>query len=544
MSKFKKILVVTLLLALTVTAFAVVSLAAGEPQAVHVGGHKTDTTFETFTAGSVPFTRTGNAGTNGGIFIGEAYPGGNKYLEIIGSTGSNAESRYSTFISDDYGRRTTYTLGNYPIVAIDFDIMTPDGDWGLGTNLGNSAGLYIRPYVGSAMQSGLFNDVVYGDLPLLKEAYLWHHLTLVFELTYDNYGESLVKQSIYINGELAKEYTTINMTTKYPTIDATKLFLGPIYFRTSRYRTVNHQAIDNIKFTYFEEGYDIKSVPTYVYNEFYEMPFGEPIAKIGTEYYDSIPKAIDAAKSGDVIRLVGDVEQVINVIKTVILDTNKYDELGKPTGEHYKIQTSSNTLVSKTEGGLITFKQVQNASMQIYWDDCPGAAAGGKCTCPKIYLDENGEHMMSEFTPYAMLNSVPLYPGQTPTFPIVNGVEKRFVGWSLEQGGEPITLTPITSEQISDGWLSLYPVYEEYTYGFEVIDKNGNSSFYASDTAEDVVIVFSKAPAGSTIKLHDDVIAPGITLSEKDLTLDLNGYSYLNLVTKLVRYEVTYDESS
>ena len=131
MSKFKKILVITLMLALTLTAFAVVSLAADEPRAVNVGGHKTDTTFETFALGESTWTLAGSAGTNGGLFINEAYPGGNKYLEMIGSTGGTETTRYTTFISDDYGRRTTYTLGNYPIVAVDFDIMSPDGNWGL-----------------------------------------------------------------------------------------------------------------------------------------------------------------------------------------------------------------------------------------------------------------------------------------------------------------------------------------------------------------------------------------------------------------------------
>ena len=547
MSKFKKILVITLMLALTLTAFAVVSLAADEPRAVNVGGHKTDTTFETFALGESTWSLTGSAGTNGGLFINEAYPGGNKYLEMIGSTGSAATTRYTTFISDDYGRRTTYTLGNYPIVAVDFDIMSPDGNWGLysATNTGNSSGLYFRPYVGSQMQgAGLFGDVTFGLIGLSEEKSLWQHVTVVFELSYSNYGESLISQRVYVNGELTKDFGEKNMSVKYPTIDSSKLFIGPIYFRTSRYQAVSHQAIDNIQFTYFEAGYDSAKVPTNVYKDNYEFPYGTTIARIGRGYYDSIPKAIEAAKAGDVIRLVADIDGVVNVDKTVVFDTNKYDEAGNPTGEHYSIKTSSTTLVSETENGFISFEQMQNASLQIYWDDCPGAAMGGECTCPKAYLDENGEHIMAAFTASAMLNSTPLYPGEIPEFEMNGATEKRFIGWSLEQGGKPVELAPITSEQVSDGWLSLYPVYEEYTYAFEVISKDGVSTFYPGDTADEVKNVFSKAPAGSTIKLHKDVRVPTIELAVKDLTLDLNGYSYINLTTQVVQHYEEYDEEA
>ena len=539
MSKFKKILVLTLMLALTLTAFAVVSLAAEEPKAVNVGGHKTDTTFETFALGTCTWDKSGNLGTNGGIFINEAYPGGNKFLEMIGSSGSTATCRYTTFISDDYGRRTTYTLANYPIVAFDFDIMAPDGDWGLysATNTGNSAGLYFRPYIGSSMQgAGLFGDVTFGLLGLSTEKGLWQHVTVVFELSYSNYGETLISQRVYVNGELTKTFDKKNMSTAYPDMDASKLFIGPVYFRTSRYRSTATQQLDNMQFTYFEPGYDAEKVPTYIYNDSYEMPYGTTVARIDRGYYDSIPKAIEAANSGDVIRLVSDIENVINVDKTVIIDTNKYDADGKPTGEYYSIKTSSTTLVSETEGGLISFKQVQNASMQIYWDDCPGVASGGECECDDIYLDENGNHIMSAFTPYAMLNSTPLYPGEVPKFPMIGSTEKKFVGWSLEQGGKPVDLTPITSEQISDGWLSLYPVYEQHMYPFEVIKSDGSSSFY-----DDFSKAFANAAAGSTIKLHDDARVPAITVPNRNITLDLNGYSLLNLTTVVDEYSATYN---
>ena len=544
MSKFKKILVLTLMLALTLTAFAVVSLAADEPKAVNVGGHKTDTTFESFVVGSKPFTKQDD-GTDGGIFISEAYPGGNKYLEMIGSSGSKASLRYSTFISDDYNRRTTYTLAKYPVVAVDFDIMSPDGNWGLysATNTGNSAGMYFRPYIGSSMQgTGLLNELTFGLLGLTDEKGVWQHVTVTFEMSYSSYGDVLISQKVYIDGKIAKDFGEKNMTSKHPDIDSTKLFIGPIYFRTTRAysnsKLVGHQAIDNIQFTYFEPGYEESKASTYIYNGNYEMPYGITVARIGKGYYDNVSTAIDAAQSGDVIRLVSDIEKVVTVDKAVTIDTNKYDEEGNPTGKYYSIKTSSNTFVSSEADGFISFKQVQNASMQIYWDDCPGVAAGGECTCPSIYLDENGKHLMEAFTPYAMLNSTPNYPGEIPDFPIVGATEKRFIGWSLEQGGEPVSLTPITSSQISDGWLSLYPVYEEYTYPYELINANGVSTFYTDSG------VFSTAPANSTIKLHKDVRVSTITLPQRNITLDLNGHSFLNLTTNEIEYEVTYDEAT
>lgn len=548
MSKFKKILVLTLMLALMLTAFVVASLAAEEPKAVNVGGHKTDTTFESFAVGSSPFTKQ-NTGANGGIYVSEAYPGGNKYLEIVGTTGATSNLHYSTFISDDYTRRTTYTLGKYPIVAFDLDIMSPDGNWGgyveKGTiNQNNSAGFYFRPYLGSSMQGTIFADVTFASLGLSTEPGIWYHITVVFRLSYSNYGESLINQYVYVNGELAKTYTTLNMTEKYPTTDASKLFIGPVYFRSSRYGDTasgNHQALDNMQFTYFEPGYDFSKVPNYIYKDTYKMPYGVTVARIGDGYYDSITKAMESAKSGDVIRLVSDIDKVVDVNKTVIFDINKYDELGNPTGEYYTFKPSSTTLVSTSENGFVTFKQVQNASVQIYWDDCPGAAMGGKCTCPSKYLDENGKHIMEAFTSNAMLNSTPLYPGEIPEFPLVGTIEKRFVGWSLEQGGKPVELTPITSEQISDGWISLYPVYEEYVYAIEVIAPDGTSTLYAE---ENVKTAFSKAPANSTIKLHADVRVPMIDLAVKNLTLDLNGYSYLNLTTQEIEHYTEYDEET
>lgn len=91
----------------------------------------------------------------------------------------------------------------------------------------------------------------------------------------------------------------------------------------------------------------------------------------------------------------------------------------------------------------------------------------------------------------------------------------------------------------------------------EVKDSNGTLSYY---TEEEFSGIFGKATAGSTIKLLKDIITTetNITHIDKDgvttvydgayavtknLTLDLNGFQFGSLVTKITQYEATLGEN-
>ncbi len=177
MKRFSKILTLILVLIAILTAFTVVALAETEENAVKDPGGFSNFTFENGTVGSGWGTSSGNDGYGGGITIAEAYPGGNKYLRLVYSSlnpNTNKDysyTRYSDLGGGNNSHRAEYVFKNYPTVAIDFDIMTENGNWGYYKNDNNSTGLYIRHWdvaLGGSgkSDSALISNVTFGQIGL------------------------------------------------------------------------------------------------------------------------------------------------------------------------------------------------------------------------------------------------------------------------------------------------------------------------------------------------------------------------------------------
>ncbi len=540
MNKFKKLLVLVLLLVVSVTVFTVVAFASEDEALVKHQALLALLDYETKNEGDLAEANPDGAG-HFEIAVAE---NGNKYIKHHVSSGTGNAS----YAGNGYQANTSYSISEYPYLTFDFDIAKIEGDY---------AGAGFNPYYYG-------NGPVYDDFGNLsttlkqetggnttiklsafkkylpQEYYTWAHVTLIFKYHIMDDTEYIGGYA-YVNGELV--YTNHTLHTL-----STARLASNYYFGTFRINndggtnTKNFTGYDNWQINYFNKAYTDEEVASYVYNENYKLPYGKTVARIGSVLYDSVPSAIAACKYGEVITLLADVEDVMRIEKPVTIDTNKYGEDGLPTGEKYQFSSTSTSLLSSTVDGVVMFKQVQNASVEIYWDDCPGIAANGVCTCDKQYLDENGEHIMSHLTPTAMLNSVPFYDGETPTFPIVNGISKEFIGWSYTQGGEVEELRAITPEDVNKGWIALYPVYRELQYSIEVIDVSGSSTFYL---ASEYDAAFSASAANSTIKLHTDVnIDVQIDLAKKNLTLDLNGFTLGHVKATITDYEATYDSST
>lgn len=542
MNKLRKILVLMLILTVLVTSFSVVAFATdgGEEEVPEkkMGVLSLDT-FEGAEEGSLEFQANDDGKGYFGVAIAE---NGNRYIKHYNKAGTGNEG----YLSGPYMANKKYSFTEYPYFAMDIDVSKLTDEYA-GFNLQGYIYAYGPVYDDLGNQTATLNGTSAGNVSLNYSAiqkYLptekneWAHVTVIFKYHVYDGGEYLGAYA-YVNGKLV--YSDPKSAAVSETYLASNYYFGTFRVTPSGSGTTNYSAYDNWQMSFFNDAYTMDEIATYFYNDSYELPYGTTKAMIGYTVYDNLSKAINAAKAGDTIMLLSDINGVVSVEKSVKIDTNKYDEDGNPTGEYYNLQTTSTTLVSSSENGILNFRQLQNASVEVYWDDCPGVTAGGECTCDPIYLDEEGNHRMALFTPSAMLNSVPFYTGEVPIFPTENGLSTQFVGWSYTPGGEPEPLRAVTEEDIANGWISLYPVYESLQYGIEVISSAG-SSFYL---AEDYESAFGSAPAGSTVKLHTDVLTTAtITLVQKSFTLDLNGHSFGLVKSTVTDYSATYDEET
>ena len=383
MKRLSKIFLLILAITAILTAFTVVALAEGEtePKAVNVGGIGMETDFEHdwWTIGKPWSTGDGYAG-KGVVEVKEAYSGGNKYLNITGTATGDGTTQSLTFLrtiatdSVDYSKPTTYWFETYPIVAIDFDLMTPNGDWGMrgaDENSNNSAILFKPIYNNGTRENNSFpaKQISFGNLELPTTPYVWHHVTVIFEYFVED-GVAYLNQTTYTNGnKVSNSYCNaekLNLTAIYGE-NASKIWVGPLTMQTSQYETTSQQAIDNIEFTYCETGYDVSKLPTAVYNDSWEAPFGKLLATVttdeGVSYFDDINEAAQFAMEnpGSDLALTGDMTSSYFVDAEITIDARKRNEAGEPTGEVYSgiLENAKTTLgyyLEQVETGVFRSK--------------------------------------------------------------------------------------------------------------------------------------------------------------------------------------------
>ena len=405
MKKLSKILTLILVVATLLTAFVIVAAASeeGEPAYVNVAYGTYDSTFESYTVGdAIGVESTAKVDVNGDgtkeevypnykdfttatgeryIKIAEAYPGGNKYLSIKGTHQSSHPIVY-TYLNTSGTFKDTYMVGNYPVMAMDFDIMTRDGSFGLhsGGAANNSSGIAFRPYLASATEKwatgDTWNKLAFGYMGLDNTPYLWQHVTIVIEHQLSNDGYDEFVQKVYVNGSADPTYTeTKTLTAAYDGY----VFHGMTYFYGQRYEGKGDVAIDNVSYTYFEDGYDTSKISTLIYNESWKAPFGKLAATVSVgdkvNYFDSITDAYEFASANNaIIKLCADVTNAsLPVNFDLTVDARKLDENGAPTGEKYvfnpTITSEEGYFFAEAENGIYTAKkagfQIKNSNGEI-----------------------------------------------------------------------------------------------------------------------------------------------------------------------------------
>ena len=338
-------------------------------------------------------------------------------------------------------------------------------------------------------------------------------------------------------------------------------------------------AVDNQAFTYYKSDWSSNAIAA---DRFAAAATPTDTAKAGasltsdgvTTYYATFEEAYAAAKDGDTVALYYDLEEPVEINKAITVDvgirygthrktTYKYNEDGTPvTNEKGAYVVDKNfdatyllgvynfaaisrpggyvaTPVAENEGYVVNNDEAGNpyvgkysfAQTEDYYTVNWDPECDGDCDCY-----EGVGHILAETT-IAGAGYAPICPVIAPEFDIVDGLEITFMGWSTEKGGEPIDITEITAA--TGETVNLYPVYEFVQYGIEVITSEGVSTYYLASEAADVF--FGGISSGSTVKLHQDIVVTEMFTmsSKKNMTLDLNGYAFHNLTTKITQYEAT-----
>jgi len=526
MKKAYKILTLIVSLMLIATVFTVVALAEGEaPVPVTTGGY--DFEYEDKNAGD---THNDSASKLGKWTYGVA-DNGNKYViaEYATATGTNGDN-WDVSIPDS----AKYTIGEYPIFALDFDIMSDTGAYHWSATIRTDLyGAENNSWRVTQLGSVKLNA---DGMKLPSEKNVWNHVTYIVEYV----GDGVFSIHSYVNGVKSMEPKTTdykvkdftkgssdknpsknwndlldeNGELKYDNIRASVLSIYPPYRDDSATEKISY---DNFNFTYFPKGYTPEQVANYIYNDNYKMPYGQTEAKVNDTYYDDINEAISALLDGDKLTLKTDVEDTVIINKAVTIDTNKYDAEGNPTGEYYKANVKSNGgyLVDYNEGVYTLTKSDKSAN--VVFDP---ACTDETCTCYGIGIG----HRQT----YSAIVPVGAVPEFLPEIAIINndGTVADFLGWSYENDGTVDILTEVTEAQADGGTLNIYPVYKITKYDFSITDANGSETYYMAKEFE-AKLAESVSIAGTKITLYSDTECYlSVKLySNMNFTLDLNGHT-------------------
>ena len=559
MKKLSRILILVLSIIAIVTAFTVVALAAdGEttkPEPVYRRIFNVDT--DDYVKDQ---TYNNNASKIGKWYIGQA-DNGNKYL--VGAydtaTGTNADNIEQTLPG------TTYGVKNYPTFALDFDFLTPTGQchWSATIRLDLYAYVqkpdksgYAASRVTQMIATRLDNSNSTG-INIPKKANVWQHVTYVVQYV----GDGVFDYHFYVDGVKTNTTSVDFKTTKlthgsndliqstnwtdfleeFPSVNFEKLGIYTTILNPAYKSETEELWYDNMQAHYYTADYSIEEVASYVYNGNYEMPYGFTEAKIGDTVYDDANKAIKAAEEGQTVKLTKNADTTLVIDNAAIfVDTNVYDENGAATGSFYTCDFASTQGYVATEtaegSGIYETKKSSN-TVNLIWDE----ACAETCDCYK----EFGGHNLTSTT-VGVLGETPEFFGNIPTFDIVNGLVKEFIGWSYTKDSATVdTLLPITADDVAAGTIKLYPVYKATQYDFSVA-QGSQINYYMETEFATVLNNTSTAASGATITLHDDLtFTHSILLKStgRTLSFDLNGYKLIREYSTIMKFNAVYNES-
>ena len=528
MKRFSKILVLLLTLALLVTAFAVVALADEEPTVPTPKEVKTD--YQKYEDGATIQNGSVSGKTKKGAAYAVKQDDGNVYMLLTYEYGEsgNAEN-IDTGVAKNY-------IATYPYTMISFDIMSPQGQHA-------SDHFFLLRLYNDGTSVGYFSQGInFSTIGLSTTPYEWQHVSVVVEqdpTTLDFH------QHVFVNGKFVKTVTdsSLSATIGKEGYNRSKLTINYMKFSASKTASEADKdtAIDNFRFSHFKSGATIEQMANYYYKDWkplYKYTIGTIDGADGNvNYYDDFDKLLAAAGDTDVIKLKTDLTDVI-INENAIIDTNIY-QTNAETGEvsivgNYNFDfLSTEGYVASVENGIYTIKKSAQL-VTVNWD--PECA--DDCDC----FAEYGGHRLTSSS-IVGIDAVPEFLGEIPTYDIVNGLEKKFVGWSYENDGTVDTLHAVTEEEIQLGTLNLYPVYVSVQYDFEMI-VGGVSTYYME---EEFTNKINAAKSGSTFILHNDITIYHtiiVKTNGKTLTLDLNGFDINRHYVRVTKYDAVYDEAT
>ena len=543
MRKFAKLLTLILALAAIITAFTVVALAEDKADPISFTTPSFSTgqgatnmgTFDNIAAGTVIASKLNNDGVNTNkVSVEEAYPGGNKYFYLYGMGGKGGgPSFYVTYF--DHNSASKYTVGEYPIIAVDFDVMTTNGRFGSKPtdNPQNTAYISLRPYFKKTTggygafggtEIGAPANIRFSELGLKNEAYLWQHVTVIVKYE----GEGVYTTYVHLNGSSEYSFTTSKDSSaayQNQSSDPDLAAFYATYFGTAVWGQKAQIAIDNYTQTLFPVDFDIKDVPTYIYNSDYVMPesYKYTVATVtdtegNVKYFDNVTKATAVLADGDTLTIVKEAPtEPLLVNNAITIVTN---------GFNVTVESTAGYGVTSEVDGVLTVEKLP--SVTVNWDVCP---TPDNCACIGGHLLTNKSEVI--------VGEIPEFIFDIPQFPEVNGLVLELLGWSYENDNTVDTLLAVDSN--AGEVLNLYPVFKQTQYDFS-LTKNGNITYYTVDQYKEMFAAAEanyNVPATVTLlrdaEVYDQVafslayIAKDGTQYRTDITLDLRG----NTLTKV-----------
>ena len=545
MRKFTKILTLILTLAAIVTAFTVVALAEDKADPISFTSPSFSTgqgvvnmgSFDNVDAPTTLASSLNNDGVNTGrISIEESYPGGNKYLYLdgMGTKGGGRPSIYVAFF--DHNKAPKYTVGQYPIMTIDFDVMSPNGRYGSKPtdNPQNTASLSLRPYYAKSTggygafggtRIGTPEDIRFSELGLKNEAYLWQHVTVIIEYQ----GAGVYSTYVHIDGNAEPSFTLLNQDVSAPYIEQNSnpdlAAFYSTYITTSYWGQKAQVAIDNYTQTLFTQDYERSDALTYIYNKDYQMPesYKYTVATVtdtvgNTKYYDDMDKAVANLSDGYTLTVEKeDPKNALIINNAITLNTN---------GFNVSVESTSGYGITETVDGVHTIEKLP--SSLVKWDAC---SDHDNCTCL-------GAHKLAaEYE--VVIGAVPEYIYDIPELEF-DGLVLTLLGWSYDNDGTVDEIGAITQNEVENG-LTLYPVFSQKQYDFS-LTKNGQVTYYTADQFKEIFAAAESiynVPVTVTLlrdaEVYDQVafskayIGSDGTQYRTDITFDLRG----NTLTKV-----------
>ena len=500
MKKFSKILTLLLAVLTILTVFTVVTLASDE-EPTFTAKVATSINFESYSNNATIF----NDSAKYGKFTAIEQDDGNVYALV------SYENNTSNSNNENYDFNTsnvTYNFANYPIMAFDFDVMSPTGKFEYGY-------LHLRMYNGSTSLGYLGNGsrIFFSELGLKNEAYVWHHITVACELD----AQKNVVINVFADGKQVNQLIDSTYTSKITAAgyDASGVRISYAKFSGESLVTTHTSAFDNILMTYYTEGATLKDVATHYYSEEYVNGLYTQTAATGvaadgsTLYYDSIQEAVNATAENGTIVLTKSATSPVIVDKAINIVAGNYTLL---------YSTSKGYAPSVTEGTYTFAKASQTATVNWATFDVQSTVA---------------------------LGVIPAYIEEIPETITADGLKINLLGWSLENDGTADVLSAISEADVAAGAITLYPIYDKVQYAAEILHKGGFNIGYVM--AENFVSTFSTLPTDRTVKLLDDVVidaAIALKSGGVKITIDLNGHMLTRNSSAYTDYAATWDESS